>query len=189
MNMGKSLIWVAILATAMACRAAPTAAPATAVPSTAQLATVAVPFTAQPGTTAVSTATATATAAATASITAPAVTASQTSSPTTPAAVPTVGAGEVIKLSGDTYATSDPFRFDADATLEITWNYTGTAPFALWLVNASAEVNDPNYDRILITDIKGPHSGTATAGIIAGDWTVQVEQADGPWTVAIKPKT
>ena len=88
-------------------------------------------------------------------------------------------------MSGDTFTTSDPFRFGADATLEITWNYTGTAPFALWLINVSVEVTDPKYDRILINDITGPHSGTATEGIIAGDWAVQVEQADGPWTVVI----
>jgi hypothetical protein len=26
-------------------------------------------------------------------------------------------------------------------------------------------------------------------GIIAGDWTVQVEQADGPWTVEFRSKS
>jgi hypothetical protein len=184
MNKAKSLIWIVGLATAMACQA-PTAVPPTAVPVTAQLATVAAPFTALPSKTAVPTAAATATA----SDTAPAPTASQTDSPTPPTPAATVGTGEVVKLSGDTYTTSDPFRFDADATLEITWNYTGTAPFALWLINASAEVNDPKYDRILVTDVTGPHSGTATVGIIAGDWTLQVEQADGPWTVVISQKS
>jgi hypothetical protein len=94
----------------------------------------------------------------------------------------------VVKLSGDSFETSDIYRFGADTTLDITWNYTGTAPFALWLVNMSDVVTDPNYDRVLVNDITGPHAGTATTKIIAGDWAVQVEQGEGPWTVEFKPE-
>ena len=88
-------------------------------------------------------------------------------------------------MSGDSYTTSDPFRFHADTALDVAWNYTGTAPFALWLVNVSEDVTDPRYDRILVDDVTGPHAGSAKTQIIAGDWTVQVEQAEGPWTVEI----
>jgi len=73
--------------------------------------------------------------------------------------------------------------------LDITWNYTGTAPFALWLINVSENVTDPNYDRILVDDVTGPHAGTAKQKIIAGDWTVQVEQAAGPWAVQFTPES
>jgi hypothetical protein len=103
--------------------------------------------------------------------------------------VRTAGAGEMVKLSGDSFATSDIFRFSADTTLDVTWYYTGTAPFAQWLINASENVTDPNYDRILVDDVTGPHAGTAKEKIIAGDWTVQVEQADGPWTVQFTPES
>ncbi|MEP7356370.1 MAG: hypothetical protein ABI847_03970 [Anaerolineales bacterium] len=112
------------------------------------------------------------------------------SSPTQAAKTPipavTMAAGEVVKLSGDTFTTSDPFHMDGAATLAITWNYTGSGPFALWLINVSEEVTDPQYDRMLITDVDGAPSGTATQAVIAGDYAVQVEQADGPWTVDIK---
>ena len=104
-------------------------------------------------------------------------------------AVQTVATGEVVKLSGNSYTTSDTFRFSSDTTLDITWNYTGTAPFALWLINVSENVTDPNYDRILMDDVMGPHAGTASQKIIAGDWTIQVEQAGGPWVVQFTPES
>jgi hypothetical protein len=67
----------------------------------------------------------------------------------------------VVKLSGDSFSTSDPFRFNADTALDVTWNYTGAAPFALWLVKVSEDVTDPRYDRILVDDVTGPHAGSA----------------------------
>lgn len=123
--------------------------------------------------------------------TAPAPTAAGTvSGPTqavlTPLPAVTLAAGEVVKLAGDTFTTSDPFHIDADTTLEITWKYTGSGPFALWVINMSAEVTDPQYDRMIITDVDGAPAGTARQAVIVGDYAVQVEQADGPWTVEIK---
>ena len=103
----------------------------------------------------------------------------------TPIPAATIGAGEVVKLSGDSFSISDPFHIASDTVLEIAWNYTGSGPFALWLLNMSEEVTDPQYDRMLITDVDGPPSGTAQQSVIAGDYVVQVEQADGPWTVEI----
>lgn len=112
------------------------------------------------------------------------------SSPTeavlTPIPAAAVGAGEVVKLSGDTFTTSDPFHISADTTLEITWNYTGSGPFALWLLNVSEEVTDAQFDRMLIVDVDGPPAGTTRQAVIAGDYSVQIEQADGPWTVEVK---
>ena len=115
--------------------------------------------------------------------------ASTTDANITPGTVHTVAAGEVVKLSGSSFTTSDIYRFSADTTLDITWNYTGTASFALWLVNASDVVTDPNYDRILVNDVTGPHVGSAKTKIIGGDWTIQVEQAEGPWTVEFQPES
>ena len=101
-------------------------------------------------------------------------------------AEPTAERGEVVKLSGDTFMTSDPFHIDSDTILEITWDYAGSGPFALWLISVSEEVTDPQYDRMIIADVGGAPSGTAQQPVIAGDYAVQVEQADGPWTVTIK---
>ncbi len=98
-------------------------------------------------------------------------------------------AGQMVKLSGNSFYTSDPFRLNNDTILDVSWNYTGTAPFALWLINASETVTDPNFDRILVVDITGPHTGSAKKKVIAGDWTIQVEQAEGPWTVEFQPES
>ena len=118
--------------------------------------------------------------------TGPATEISPTQAVLTPNSAATVGAGEVVKLSGDTFTTSDPFHIGSDTTLEITWNYTGSGPFALWLLNVSEEVTDPQYDRMLIADVDGPPAGTTRHAVIAGDYVLQIEQADGPWTVEIK---
>ena len=216
MRTGKSTFWVVVLLAAVACGPSPTAAPATAIAPTAaviattaptseqatsaasatpQVAvsattaspTTASPTAASPTTASPTTASPTAASPTTASpTTASPTAASPTAADITPAAVNTVGAGEVVKLSGNSFTTSDPLGFKADTTLEVTWNYTGTSPFALWLLNVSDIVTDPKYDRILVVDVSGPHSGTAKVGIIAGDWAVQVEQAEGPWTVEVK---
>ena len=175
MKKGLSIRWVLVLLTAIACGSTPTPAPATPVPTTPEPAT-AVSNPAVPSATPVAAATA-------------AASASPAGDDITQVPAATVAAGEVVKLSGDSFTTSDPFRFNSDTTLDVAWNYTGTAPFALWLVNVSEDVTDPQYDRILIDDVTGPHTGSTKTKIIAGDWTVQVEQADGPWTVEFKPES
>jgi hypothetical protein len=165
MKTGKSMIGMGVLIAAIACGTAPTAVPATALVPT----NVAVTATGAAQT--------------------PGASASPTGAGITPDSVRTVAAGEVVKLFGNSFTTSDTYRFSADTTLDVSWVYTGTAPFALWLINVSENVTDPKYDRILIDDITGPHSGSAKEGIIAGDWTVQVEQAQGPWTVEFNPES
>jgi len=189
MKQAAYLGWGLVVLLAAACASTPTPAPtATSAPATTAPATAA----AATGAAALATSTATE-AAGSAPSASPALTVTPEESPTdsniTTDTVKTVAAGEVVKLSGDSFATSDTYHFDADTTLEITWTYTGTAPFALWLVNVSDVVTDPNYDRVLIDDITGPHAGTTKTKIIAGDWTVQVEQGEGPWTVEFKPES
>lgn len=178
MKTGKSMIGMGVLIAAIACGTAPTAVPATALVPTNVAATT-VPTTSAPSVTPT----------ATGAAQTPGASASPTGAGITPDSVRTVAAGEVVKLFGNSFTTSDTYRFSADTTLDVSWVYTGTAPFALWLINVSENVTDPKYDRILIDDITGPHSGSAKEGIIAGDWTVQVEQAQGPWTVEFNPES
>ena len=187
----KFFAWGLVVLFAAACGATPTTSP-TALPTTQ-------PADTQPAATLSSASLPAATATEPANP-APSATAPEAAASATPAGAPTdsnitsdgvktVAAGEVVKLAGDSFTTSDTYRFNADTTLDITWNYTGTAPFALWLVNVSDVVTDPNYDRILINDVTGPHTGSSQTKIIAGDWTVQVEQGEGPWTVEFKPES
>ena len=140
MKRGKFIGWGLVMLVMLfmaACGSTPTPTPsATSVPTT-------LPADTQPAATAPAAATATE-----AANPAPSATPAEAAASATPADSPTdsnitsdtvktVAAGEVVKLSGDSFATSDTYRFSADTTLEITWNYTGTAPFSLWLVNVS----------------------------------------------------
>jgi hypothetical protein len=92
----------------------------------------------------------------------------------------------VVKLAGDTWFNSEPIKLSADATLKITWDYTGSGPFAIWLVNTAEEVLDPAYDRILITDAAGATSGSSEHSLIAGEYELEVEMAEGPWTIEVQ---
>jgi len=184
MKRGKTMLGIMALLVASACGTTPTAAPSTANAPTAASVASAAPTTA-PQASALPAATAAPSTAATAAAT----TAAPSAAAATPGAVRSVAAGEVVKLSGNSFTTSDTYRFASDTTLDITWNYTGTAPFALWLINVSENVTDPNYDRILVDDVTGPHAGSMKQKIIAGDWTVQVEQAAGPWLVQFTPES
>ena len=188
MKQGKFIGWGLAVLLVAACGATPTPTPTTTPAPTQPADTQAAPTAP-----AAATATGGANPVPSATSTEAAVSATPAESPTdsniTSDTVKTVAAGEVVKLSGNSFATSDTYRFSADTTLEITWNYTGTAPFALWLVNVSDVVTDPNYDRILIDDVTGPRTGSSKTKIIAGDWTVQVEQGEGPWTVEFKPES
>jgi hypothetical protein len=193
MNKRTLLGWAVALVSVAACTSTPTPAPATAALPTNLPATTAATQ-AAPTTAAATTAPATPGEGTTPDTNSTLAAASPTPpSPTeadiTPAAGTPVAAGEVVKLAGNSFTTSDTYTFGADTTLDVTWNYTGTAPFALWLVNASDVVTDPNFDRILVNDVTGPHSGTSKTKIIAGDWQVQVEQAEGPWTVEFQPES
>jgi hypothetical protein len=104
-----------------------------------------------------------------------------------PATQDSSGAAAVVELAGDTWFNSEAIKVSSDATLKITWNYSGQGPFALWLVNTAEEVLDPNYDRILIANAEGTSSGSVEHLLIPGEYEVQVEVADGPWTVDVRP--
>ena len=122
---------------------------------------------------------------------APAATASEPAPPATSpsgAAEATdspAGGAEVVKLAGDTYMDSEVFSLDVETALQVKWEYTGAGFFALWILNAGEEVTDPAYDRILVTQSDGATSGSADYALVPGDYLMQIEQADGPWTVEV----
>lgn len=123
----------------------------------------------------------------------PSASASATPIPAPPAVAATgtaagdFAAGGGYKLAGDTWFNSEAIKLDTETTLKIAWDYKGQGPFAIWLVNTAEEVLDPNYDRILITDAPGATSGSTEQNLIPGEYELEVELADGPWTVEIRP--
>jgi hypothetical protein len=97
--------------------------------------------------------------------------------------------GELVKFSGDDTGISEPFRLDVVSTVDISWEYSGSGDFALWLVNDTEELTDPSLFRILIKQAEGASTETAQYRLEPGDYHLEVELADGPWTVLAKAGT
>lgn len=98
----------------------------------------------------------------------------------------TLAPGELAKFSGDTWAASSAFKLADKRMVEISWQYSGTGPFAVWLVNDSEDLEDAAFARILVKDTVGASSESVQYELIAGEYTVEIEQADGPWTVRVR---
>jgi hypothetical protein len=110
--------------------------------------------------------------------------------PAGPTAAPTAGLdaagpvpGELVKFSGDTIGISEPFHLDVTSTVDITWEYAGSGPFALWLVNDTEELTDPSLFRVLIKQAEGASAETTQFRLEPGDYHLEVELAEGQWTV------
>ncbi len=117
---------------------------------------------------------------------APAATEPPAAATEAPAADATLAPGELVKFSGEGFAPSDTFHLDAQANVEIAWEYTGSTQFAMWLVNDTEELTDPSLFRVLIEDAPGSTSESAQFTLEPGDYHLEVEQADGPWTVTVR---
>lgn len=112
--------------------------------------------------------------------------ASGSTSVATPQAA-TLASGTPLALSGDTFSTSDPFHIASPAKINVAWQYSGKGQFSVWIENNSEFSVDPKYDRILIKNIDDTQSsGQSDIDLIAGDYVVNVEIADGPWQVTVK---
>jgi len=125
--------------------------------------------------------------------------------PATPTSLPTQAATSVaatqvttsnlsaespLSFSGDNFTTTDPFHVSVPQKVTVAWQYTGSGQFSLWVENNSEFSTDPAYDRILIKDAAASGtSGQSEIDLIAGDYVVDVELADGPWqvTLTVKP--
>jgi hypothetical protein len=107
----------------------------------------------------------------------------------TAVSISSLSADSLLNLSGDTFLTSTPFRLDKPSKIEITWEYLGKGPLAIWLVNNNEFSGKPDYDRILIKDVDDLQtSGQSEIELIAGEFVVEVEIADGPWKITVQSK-
>lgn len=120
----------------------------------------------------------------------PVLTATPASAPAARVASPAPAqpAKVLVSFSGADSAVSDTFHLSADGAVKVSWRYTGLGHFAAWLVNVSEELSDPTYDRQLVVDVNAEAAGAASFRLIAGDYTLEVEEAAGPWTVAVEPQ-
>ena len=97
--------------------------------------------------------------------------------------------GELVKFSGKADGVSDLFHLAVESTVEISWQYSGSGQFALWLINESEDLTDPSLARVLIRDTVGNSSEKVQYRLTPGDYYIQVEVADGPWMIQVTSRS
>lgn len=109
-------------------------------------------------------------------------------SPTVPAlaATQTLAPGLLVSATGESSFVSDLLRRDSETTIRVEWEQSSQGLFAIWIIYESEEdLPDPDMYRILVENTVSPSSGAKTYTLPAGEWTVQVEEAHGPWKVDV----
>ncbi len=110
--------------------------------------------------------------------------AASTAAPTTtPGPVPV----ELINASAPSggYA-SDTIHLARDTTLKVNWTQDSQGLFALWVIyDGEANLADPSLNRILVENTTAPSTGSKQYQLPAGDWYLEVEDSQGPWTVVV----
>ncbi len=103
-----------------------------------------------------------------------------------PTPTPTLAPNELIKAYGTKPYLSPKLTLAVETSITITWTQSSKGLFAIWFIYDS-ETNLPNpaLHRTLVENTTQPSQGSKTYLIPAGDWLLQVEQANGPWSVVV----
>ncbi len=81
---------------------------------------------------------------------------------------------------------SDTIHFAHDTTLRVDWTQDSHGLFALWVIyDGEANLADPSLNRILVENTTAPSTGSKQYQPPAGDWYLEVEDSQGPWTVVV----
>lgn len=103
-----------------------------------------------------------------------------------PTPTPTLAPNELVKAYGTKPYLSSKLTLDSETSIHITWTQSGKGLFAIWFIYSSVpNLPDPTLYRILVENTTQPSQGSKTYLIPAGEWLLQVEQANGPWSVVV----
>jgi len=98
----------------------------------------------------------------------------------------TPAAGDLISISGTGPATSEPFTITGKSMVRVNWQQSSIDRFLLAVVNTdSAQAGTP-YGRIVFESVIGPSAMSSDYELIAGQYTIAVDMADGPWKVWVQ---
>ncbi|MBA4384992.1 MAG: hypothetical protein C0410_09665 [Anaerolinea sp.] len=92
---------------------------------------------------------------------------------------------EIVNISGDA-PKSENFSLDSETTIRVYWNQTSKENFLLSTINLDPKLSDSPERKIAFESYVGPSSGCNDATISAGQYQVNVKDADGPWAVLIQ---
>lgn len=100
---------------------------------------------------------------------------------------PTQGPYELYRVAGEgSPFVSQPIRLATDATLRINWNQSGQGKFILSLANRDPALQSTPYGRVIFELSVGPSNGSGEYSFVAGEYVLQVEEADGAWEVWVE---
>ncbi len=103
-----------------------------------------------------------------------------------PAPTPTLAPNELIKAYGTKPYLSSKLTLAVETSITITWTQSSKELFAIWfLYDGTLNLSNPALYRILVENTTQPSQGAKPYLIPAGEWLLQVEQANGPWSVVV----
>jgi hypothetical protein len=98
----------------------------------------------------------------------------------------TPATSEFMSISGTGPGSSGPFAITEKSMVRVNWQQSSIGKFLLSVVNTdSAQAGTP-YGRIVFESVIGPSAMSSDYELIAGQYTISVEMADGPWKVWVQ---
>ncbi len=93
--------------------------------------------------------------------------------------------GNTITASGQGPAASEPIVFGQDAVILFKWTQSSRETFVLYLKNNDLGKANTPYSQLNLDSVTGPSEHELATSLPAGEYTLIIERADGPWDFTI----
>lgn len=92
---------------------------------------------------------------------------------------------EIVSFSGDS-AQSQTFSLNSETSIRVYWNQVSKKSFLLSTTNLDPNLANSPDRSIVFESYVGPSSGCADATLSAGNYQINIENADSSWTVWVQ---
>jgi hypothetical protein len=93
---------------------------------------------------------------------------------------------EILSVSKIGPGSSEPFVLSELSMIRVNWQQSSSGPFELAILNADPTQADTPYGKVVFESTTGPSARFSDYEFMAGQYTVVVEKADGPWNVWVE---
>ena len=101
--------------------------------------------------------------------------------------VPVVPAtSELANVSGSGIGSSESFMISEKSVVRVNWQQASTGKFVLKIVNNDPAQAGTPYGEVTFDVSTGSSTGSLDYEFIPGQYTIKIEEADGPWKVWIE---
>jgi hypothetical protein len=98
----------------------------------------------------------------------------------------TPATSELMSISGSGPGSSGPFAITGKSMVRVNWQQSSTGKFVLAVINTDPAQAGTPYGRIIFESVTGPSAMVSDYELIAGQYTIAIEMADGPWKVWVQ---